>query len=184
MATCVGTIMSDAGEDDPAHPNGELTAVEFVGPTGLVRPAKWDASEPERRRHRMKFAYTVGMEVRASFGYRPEFTVEDEAVVSKRVYEHLDRIHCRKSHQPMHAPMAIKFVMMPTKWDVEAQQFNATAEFESRMRAGNEDWQSDFLPDNWFAQLFPGLARRIKNAERARAGLVPIKGNGMRPVKK
>lgn len=164
---------------DPDLPEDTRAAADMLDGKGVLTSPGWENIPITPEQNRIRFARRVALEVRAEIGYLPEFTSDEELMVSKRVYEYLDRIHCRKSHQPMHAPMAILLVFKPTKWDVERRQLEATIEMEAAMREGHGTWESDYQMPGWLASFLPGVAKRLNNAQRARRGQVPVYGTGM-----
>jgi len=81
---------------------------------------------------RRRFASHVANVVRARIGGTPRRTEANRLMVQKMVRDYMKERCVRESHMPLHAPLACSLVFVPTKYEVEAAKFEATAVADER----------------------------------------------------
>jgi len=70
--------------------------------------------------------------VRARLGGTPTRTEANRLMVQKMCRDYMKERGMRDAHMPRHLPMAVALAFVPTKWEVEARQFEASAAVSDR----------------------------------------------------
>lgn len=127
-------VISRSVERAAAAACSDLDDVDSIGDGDEDFPLPWSDTTRSKR-----WAVHVSHVVRARLGGTPTRTVANKLMVQKMCRDYMKERGMRESHMPAHMPMAVTLTFVPTKYEIQARQLEASAEFAAR-EAESQVW--------------------------------------------